>query len=129
MRTAQNRRFTLIKRPNGMIKRTDFDFSTVSVAEPGPGEVLLRILYLSLDPAMRGWMNESKSYMPPVGLGEVMRAIGLGQVVASNDPSLKLGDIATGLTGVQDYAAVPAKNLNKIDPNLAPLPRYLGVLG
>jgi len=129
MSALQNRRFRLIKRPTGMAQRTDFEFSTVPVGEPGPGEVVLRVLYLSLDPAMRGWMNESKSYIPPVGLGEVMRAIGLGQVVASNDPSLRPGDFATGLTGVQDYAVVAAQNLNKVDTQLAPLPRYLGALG
>jgi len=129
MSRLQNRRFTLIKRPTGMAQRTDFEFSTVQAGEPGPGEVVLRVLYLSLDPAMRGWMNESKSYIPPVGLGEVMRAIGLGQVVASNDPSLRPGDFARGLTGVQDYAVVAAQNLNKVDPQLAPLPRHLGALG
>ncbi|HEY6341648.1 MAG TPA: NADP-dependent oxidoreductase [Bryobacteraceae bacterium] len=128
MSALQNRRFVLIKRPTDMVQRTDFEFSTGPAGEPGPGEVLLRVLYLSLDPAMRGWMNESKSYIPPVGLGEVMRAIGLGRVVASNDPSLRSGDCATGLTGVQDYAVVAAKNLNKVDSNL-PLPRYLGALG
>jgi NADPH-dependent curcumin reductase CurA len=124
MNAQQTRRFTLIKRPTGMAQRTDFEFSTVRVGEPGPGEVVLRVLYLSLDPAMRGWMNESKSYIPPVGLGEVMRAIGLGRVVASNDPRMTPGDFATGLTGVQDYAVVAAQNLRKVDPKLAPLPRY-----
>jgi len=112
-----------------MVQRTDFEFSNAPAGAPGPGEVLLRVLYLSLDPAMRGWMNESKSYIPPVGLGEVMRAIGLGRVVASNDPSVRPGELATGLTGVQDYSVIASKNLNKVDPNLAPLPRYLGALG
>src|SRR5215831_3202433 len=98
MSALQNRRFTLIKRPAGMAQRTDFEYSTVPAGEPGPGEVLLRVLYLSLDPAMRGWMNESRSYIAPVGLGEVMRVIGLGRVVASNDPMLKPGNFATGLT-------------------------------
>lgn len=129
MSALQNRRFTLIKRPTGMAQRTDFEYSTVLAGEPGPGEVLLRVLYLSLDPAMRGWMNESRSYIAPVGLGEVMRALGLGRVVASNDPMLKPGNFATGLTGVQDYAVVAAKSLNKVDPQLAPLPRYLSALG
>lgn len=109
MSTLQNRRFKLIKRPTGLAQRTDFEFSKVPAVEPGPGEVLLRVLYLSLDPAMRGWMNESKSYIPHVGLGEVMRAIGLGRMVTSNDPNLKPGDYAAGLTGVQDYAVVAAK--------------------
>jgi NADPH-dependent curcumin reductase len=125
----QNRRFTLLKRQSGMIQRTDFEFSTVPAPEPGNGEVLLRVLYLSLDPAMRGWMNEGGSYIAPVALGEVMRAIGLGRVVFSKDPSLKLGDLVTGLTGVQDYAVVSAKNLYQVDPGLAPLPRRLSVLG
>jgi NADPH-dependent curcumin reductase CurA len=129
MSTLQNRRFTLVKRPTGMAKGTDFDFSTVAAGEPGNGEVLLRVLYVSLDPAMRGWMNESRSYIAPVGLGEVMRALGAGRVVASKDPSLSPGDFATGLAGVQDYAVVSAKELNKVDPHLAPLPRYLGTLG
>src|SRR5438045_4777983 len=78
---------------------------------------------------MRGWMNDAKSYIPPVGLGEVMRAGGIGQVVASNDPSLAAGDTVTGLTGVQDYVIAKAKEMTKVDPRLAPLPRYLGALG
>jgi NADPH-dependent curcumin reductase CurA len=129
MSALQNRRFTLIKRPAGVVQRTDFEFSTAAAGEPGPGEVLLRVLYVSLDPAMRGWMNEGRSYIQPVGLGEVMRAFGAGLVVASNDRSLSPGDFATGLTGVQDYAIVRAKELNQIDPRLAPLPRHLGALG
>jgi NADPH-dependent curcumin reductase len=129
MSNLQNRRFTLAQRPIGLVKRADFEFSTTPASEPGPGEVLLRVLYLSLDPAMRGWMNEGRSYIPPVRLGEVMRALGVGRVVASNDPSLSPGDFAAGLTGVQDYAVVKAKELNKVDPRLAPLPRYLGALG
>ena len=129
MSAPQNRRFLLIKRPAGMVQRSDFEFSTAPAGEPGPGEVLLRVLYISLDPAMRGWMNERRSYIPPVGLGEVMRAIGAGRVVASNDPSLRPGDFATGLTGVQDYAVLKAKDLSKVDQRMAPLPRYLGALG
>ena len=82
-----------------MVKRTDFEFSTVAAGEPGPGEVLLRVLYVSLDPAMRGWMNESRSYIAPVGLGEVMRALGAGRVVASKDPSLKPGRLCRGSSG------------------------------
>jgi len=129
MSTFQNRQFKLSSRPAGAVKRSDFDFVTAPASEPGPGEVLVRVLYLSLDPAMRGWMNASKNYMPPVGLGEVVRAFGAGRVVASNDPSLAVGDTVAGMTGVQDYAAAKAKDLTKVDPRLAPLPRYLGALG
>ena len=67
-----NRMFKLAKRPMGMVKREDFEFAQAPAGEPGPGEVLVKILYLSLDPAMRGWMNDGKSYVPPVGIGEVM---------------------------------------------------------
>jgi len=129
MSVLQNRQFRLTSRPVGMVQRTDFDFVTTPAGEPGPGEVLVRVLYLSLDPAMRGWMNEGKSYIAPVGLGDVMRAGGLGRVVASSDASLAVGDTVVGMTGVQDYAIARARELTKVDPRLAPLPRYLGALG
>jgi NADPH-dependent curcumin reductase CurA len=112
-----------------MVKRSDFEFITVPAGEPGAGEVLVRVLYLSLDPAMRGWMNEGKSYVAPVGLGEVMRAGGVGRVVKSNDPTLAAGDLVVGITGIQDYVVSKAAGLRKIDPQVAPLPRYLGALG
>ena len=87
--------------------------------------------YVSLDPAMRGWLNDAKSYVPPVGIGEVMRALGVGRVVASpkDDPTLAPGDFVTGMTGVQQFAAGAAKGWTKIDPSLAPLPRWLGAIG
>ncbi len=129
MSTLQNRQFKLTSRPVGMVKRSDFEFVTTPAGEPGPGEALVRVLYLSLDPAMRGWMNAGRSYIPPVGLGDVMRAGGIGRVVASNDPSMAVGETVVGITGVQDYAIAKAKDLTKVDPRLAPLPRYLGALG
>jgi NADPH-dependent curcumin reductase CurA len=130
MTTAtKSRQFTLARRPVGMVKRSDFDFGEAPVAQPGEGEVLVKVLYLSLDPAMRGWMNEGKSYVPPVGIGEVMRAGGAGRVIASNDPKFAVGDHVVGLTGVQEYAVLKGKTLTRIDPKLAPLPVYLGTLG
>jgi NADPH-dependent curcumin reductase CurA len=129
MTSLQNRQFKLIARPVGMAKRSDFEFTTIPAAEPGAGEVLVKVLYISLDPAMRGWMNEGKSYVPPVKLGEVMRAGGVGRVVASNDQSLAVGDHVVGITGVQDYAVAKAGAMTRVDPKLAPLPRYLGALG
>ncbi|HVN03793.1 MAG TPA: NADP-dependent oxidoreductase [Bryobacteraceae bacterium] len=125
----ENRRFKLAARPEGMVKREDFTFVTEPAGDPGPGEVLVRVQYLSLDPAMRGWMNAGRSYVPGVELGAVMRAGGIGRVVASNDPSLAAGDVVVGMTGVQDYAIGPATEFTKIDPRLAPLPRFLGALG
>ena len=74
-------------------------------------------------------MNEGKSYVPPVGLGEVMRAGGVGRVIASNDPGFAVGEHAYGITGVQDYSIAKAGAWTKVDPRLAPLPRYLGALG
>ena len=129
MSTLQNRRFKLTSRPVGMVQRGNFDFVTEPAGEPGQGEVLVRVLYLSLDPAMRGWMNAGRSYIAPVGIGEVMRAGGIGRVAQSNDPSLSEGDTVVGMTGVQDYAVTKAKELTKVDPRLAPLPRFLGALG
>jgi NADPH-dependent curcumin reductase CurA len=129
MSTLQNRQFKLVSRPVGTIKPGDFEFATAPVGDPAPGEVLVKVQYISVDPAMRGWMSDSPSYIPPVNLGEVMRAIGAGRVIASNDASLAVGDSVTGMTGVQEYAVVKAGGLTKIDPSLAPLPRHLGALG
>ncbi len=91
--------------------------------------MLVKILYISLDPAMRGWMNEGKSYVPPVGIGEVMRAGAVGRVITSNDPGIAVGDHVVGMLGVQEYAVAKAKQLTKVDPRLVPLPVYLGTLG
>lgn len=128
--TAQtNRRFLLAKRPVGAVSRDDFSFEQVPVGEPADGQVLVKNLYLSLDPAMRGWMNEGKSYIPPVGLGQVMRALGVGEVVASRNPKFAVGDHVNGALGVQDYFLGEPQGFYKVDPKLVPLPRYLSALG
>lgn len=124
-----NRQFTLAARPQGLVKRSDFAYAETPVPEPRDGELLVKTLYISLDPAMRGWMNEGKSYIRPVAIGEVMRAGTLGEVLASKTPAFKAGDHVVGNWGVQDYAALPPEGLSKVDPRLAPLPKYLGVLG
>ena len=129
MNTPENHQFKLIARPKGMVKRSDFEFATAPAGEPDAGELLVKVQYLSLDPAMRGWMNEGKSYIAPVGLGEVMRSRGVGQVVASNDPSVAEGDHVVGMTGVQEYAVMRAREAIKVDACVAPLPRFLGALG
>jgi NADPH-dependent curcumin reductase CurA len=126
---AVNHQVRLAARPVGLPKASDWDHTEETVAEPGDGEVLVKVLYLSLDPAMRGWMSDSRSYMPPVGIGEVMRAGGAGQVVASRHAAFAEGDFVTGVTGVQEYAVVHAGGLVKVDTSLAPLPVYLGALG
>jgi len=129
MSTLVNHQFRLAKRPVGMVQRSDFEYAEAPVAEPGEGEVLVKILYISLDPAMRGWMNEGKSYVPPVGIGEVMRAGAVGRVITSLDPNIAVGDHVVGVLGVQEYAVAKAKGLTKVDPKLVPLPVYLGTLG
>jgi NADPH-dependent curcumin reductase len=126
---SENRQWKLRTRPTGMVARENFDFVTSPVPTPAAGEALVEVQYASLDPAMRGWLNEAKSYVPPVAIGEVMRALGVGRVVESKTPALAVGDFVVGMTGVQAFAAAPAKAWTKIDPSLVPLPRYLGVVG
>ena len=125
----QNRLFRLIKRPVGEATRDDFAFAVEPVARPGDGELLVKNLFLSLDPAMRGWMNEARSYIAPVGLGEVMRAGGIGTVVESKHPKFQEGDTVSGMLNVQDYAVSDGKGMVKVDAKLAPLTAYLNVLG
>ena len=129
MTTLTNRQFKLIARPVGLPKRADFEFTSVPVAELGAGEVLVKVQYISLDPAMRGWMNEGKSYIPPVKLGEVMRAGAAGRVLASKNAAFAEGDYVTGWTGVQEYSLSDGNGLVRVDPRVAPLPVYLGTLG
>jgi NADPH-dependent curcumin reductase len=127
-----NHQFRLAARPTGLPKRSDWNYVEEPVRDPGPGEVLVKTLYMSLDPAMRGWMNEGRSYVPPVGIGEVMRAGGAGKVIASMNPAFAVGDYVTGILGAQEYAlmsADAAKGLTKVDPKLVPLPVYVGALG
>ncbi len=112
-----------------MVKRSDFEFTTAPAGEPGPGEVLIKILYVSLDPAMRGWMNEGRSYIPAVEIGAVMRALAVGRVIASKNPKYAVGDHVSGSLGVQEYALSNGDGLVKIDTGVAPLPVWLSVLG
>lgn len=129
MNAIVNRQFRLAARPVGLPRASDWSLVEEPVREPGEGEFLIRIEYISLDPAMRGWMNEGKSYVPPVAIGEVMRAGGAGEVVASNHPGFPVGSKVSGLFGVQQYAMSNGKGVQRVDTALAPLPTYLGVLG
>jgi len=129
MNAIANRQFRLAARPVGLPKASDWRLVEEPVREPGEGEFLIRIEYISLDPAMRGWMNEGKSYVPPVAIGEVMRAGGAGEVVASNHPGFPVGSKVSGLFGVQQYAISDGKGARIVDTALALLPTYLGALG
>jgi NADPH-dependent curcumin reductase len=127
--TLVNHQFRLAARPVGMPKRDDWSYTSEPVGEPGAGQLLIKLLYISLDPAMRGWMNEGKSYIPPVGIGEVMRAGALGRVIASQNPGFAVGDCVYGTLGMQEYAMSNGKGLTKIDAGSTPLPVFLGTLG
>lgn len=125
----KSKQFLLAKRPFGEPNKDVWSFNETEVPSLGQNQMLVKVEYISLDPAMRGWMNEGKSYIPPVGIGEVMRASGVGKVLQSTDDNFIEGDYVYGMTGVQDYAVLPAQGTHKVDPSLAPLERYLGVLG
>jgi NADPH-dependent curcumin reductase CurA len=129
MSAAINHQIKLAARPVGLPKRSDWQFAETPVPVPHDREVVTQVLYLSLDPAMRGWMSEGKSYIAPVGIGEVMRAGGVGKVIASKHPAFAMGDYVSGALGTQEYAALDGGQLIKIDPKVAPLPTYLNTLG
>ena len=129
-----NHQVRLAARPEGLPKASDWQHTSEPVAEPGDGGVLIKTLMISLDPAMRGWMNEGKSYIPPVGIGEVMRAGGVGVVVASKNPAFKAGDFVSAGTGVQEYAPFAADQIKRsgmfrIDTRLGTPSQWLNVLG
>ena len=129
-----NQQIRLASRPVGLPQPGNWSHTSEPVAEPADGGVLVKTLALSLDPAMRGWMNEGKSYIAPVGLGEVMRAGGVGQVVASRHAGFKSGDLVSGGLGVQEYAqfngeALQRGVLSPIDLASGSLTQWLNVLG
>lgn len=131
--TLTNHQVRLASRPVGLPTRANWQFTTEPVPEPGPGGVLVKTLYLSLDPAMRGWMNEGRSYIPPVEIGAVMRAGGVGKVIASQNPAFAVGDHVNAGLDVQAYCLIPEDQIKrsgmfKIDPRLG-LTSWLNVLG
>ncbi|WP_405811047.1 NADP-dependent oxidoreductase [Streptomyces sp. NBC_00210] len=124
-----NHQLRLAARPVGQPRPTDWEHVEEAVGEPGDGELQVQVLYLSIDPAMRGWMNAGKSYIRPVEIGEVMRAGAVGRVIASRHPDFAIGDHVSGSFGVQEYCVSDGRGVTKVDPALAPLPVYLGTLG
>ncbi|HEX2482200.1 MAG TPA: NADP-dependent oxidoreductase [Methylomirabilota bacterium] len=126
---AMHRQVRLAARPVGYPKETDFRLVESPVPEPGTGEFLVRVIYLSLDPYMRGRMSDARSYVPPVTLGDVMEGGTVGEVVRSNHPGYAVGDIVEGRLGWQEYAVSAGKGVRKLDPTVAPISTALGVLG
>jgi NADPH-dependent curcumin reductase CurA len=126
---TMNKTVRLARRPHGEVQNVDFAIAEEKITEPGEGEFRVRSAYVSLDPAMRGWMNDSKSYVPPVGIGEVMRGFVSGTVEASRNPKFKEGDTVSGLLGVQSHPVTDGQGVVKADTSLAPLQTWVGGLG
>ncbi|MBI3371996.1 MAG: NADP-dependent oxidoreductase [Betaproteobacteria bacterium] len=126
---ATHRRIVLVRRPPAEPAESDFRIEEVAVPEPGPREVLVRVVYLSLDPYQRGRMRDTASYAAPVALGEVMTGGTVGEVVKSNHPGFAAGDIVEDRLGWQEYAIGRGPSLRKVDPKMAPLSTANGVLG
>ncbi|PAF29318.1 NADP-dependent oxidoreductase [Paenibacillus sp. 7516] len=129
MKLSQNEQIVLASRPEGAPSRDNFKFIHTPLPEPEAGQVLVRTLYLSVDPYMRGRMKDTKSYAPPYALNEVIKGGAIGQVVDSSEPNLRKGDFVSGMWGWQRYAAVNTGDLSLIDTEEAPLTAYLGALG
>ena len=124
----KNRQWLLARRPDGAIEDSDFKLVETDVPTPGEGEVLVRTLMLSCDPTQRGWIARD-TYLPAVKIGEVVRSLGAGRIVASNHPDFAVGDIVSGLVGWQDHVVMnPKGQLNKLPPG-APLELAMGALG
>ncbi|MEQ6121826.1 NADP-dependent oxidoreductase [Reichenbachiella sp. MALMAid0571] len=124
-----NKQQILTKRPVGLPDATTWDLQEKPIPQISDGEVLIKIHYISLDPAMRGWMNDVKSYIEPVQVGDVMRAGTVGEVIESKNDKLPKGTFCSGWGGVQQYVVTNGKGWYSVDPKLAPLPMYIGTLG
>ncbi len=125
-----NLQVRLAARPVGLPTAETWSIGPAPVPQPKQnGEVLVKLAYISLDPAMRGWIEERKSYVEPVAAGAVMRGGGVGTVMASRHPDFAEGDQVVGMTGVQSYAVMAGRELTKVSDELAPLPTFLGALG
>ena len=123
------RRVHLAARPVGLPDASTWDVTDDVLDEPADGEVHVAVTHLSLDPAMRGWLNDVRSYVPPVGIGEVMRAFGIGTVVTSRFDGIEPGDTVMGTIGAADHVVVPGTELTRVDLSVAPAPTWLGALG
>ena len=126
---TKSKEVRLKARPVGMPTAADFEIATVDLAAPGPGEAQVRNLYMSVDPYMRGRMYDRESYVPPFQIGKVLEGGAIGEVVTSNDPSLKPGDLVNSMWGWREAFNAPAAGLQMIDPMGLPPQAFLGVAG
>jgi hypothetical protein len=126
---ATNLQVQLASRPTGWVEESNFRIVEAPVPKPGPGQLLVKSHWLSLDPYMRGRMSDAKSYATPVQIGEVMVGGAVAEVVESSNPKFKPGDYVVGPLGWQLYAVSSGDGLMKVDPKLVPLSCYLGVAG
>jgi NADPH-dependent curcumin reductase CurA len=124
-----NRQIRLATRPSGFPKVSDFHLAYSRLPSLDAGEVLVRSIYLSLDPHMRGRMSDAESDALPIAIGEIMTGSAVASVVESRDPEFRSGDTVAGMLGWQEYAVVVGRELRRIDPDLAPISTALGVLG
>lgn len=129
MSASHNTQVLLDSRPRGVPTESNFRIVETPIPEPGEGEMLVRIHFLSLDPYMRGRMNDAKSYAAKVELGEVMIGGAVGQVIRSNTPAFHEGDFVVGSFGWQEYALSKGAGVMKVDPSRVPLQAYLGPVG
>lgn len=130
MTQSVNRQYYLAQRPSGVPSKEDVVLRELPIPEPGAGEIVIRNLYMSLDPAIRGWMSDAPSYIEPIPVGSTVWATTIGQVVASNSPEFDVGDIALGMNGWEDYSLCAAAATTKLENTMGlPLTNFLSILG
>jgi len=129
MTELTNKQIRLASRPSGWVTEENFKLTEEAVPEPADGEVLVRNVFMSVDPYMRSRMNDVKSYVPPFQIGEVLQASAVGQVVESRFEGIDKGDYVTGMLGWENYSVCDGRTLRKVHPGLAPLSYHLGILG
>jgi NADPH-dependent curcumin reductase len=123
-----NRQLLLAERPQGLVQDSTIELAEATAPEPTDGQLLVRVELLSIDPTIRTWMDEAEGYLPPIGLGEVVRGVGIGEVVASNAAGVPVGERVFGLVGWQDYAAVDAAAVTSLPEGVDPQ-KALNLLG
>lgn len=129
MAQTKNQQVRLKSRPSGWVRLDNFEFTETDVVDPAAGQVLVKNIFMSVDPYMRGRMNDVKSYIPPFKIGEVLQATTIGQVVTSKHDGFAEGDFVMGMLGWEHYSVCDGRQLRKLKPGAEPLSWHLGILG